>query len=395
MDVRFQSAADAILRQVTTSNPRAPGVVAIAGNRSGEIYQGAAGVRRIGEDAPMTTDSVFALFSLTKAITATAALQLFEEGRLDLDAPAKLYAPEIGTLQVLEGFDDAGSPRLRPPKREITTRMLLLHTAGFGYPYWNPICKRLAERGQPSHRGGTKRALMTPLLFDPGERWEYGLGLDWCGIVIEAIVGERLDAVFEARIFEPLGMKDTGFVLSDSMRARRASMHQREAGGVLTPLDSESPADPEVYMGGGTLSGTAGDYLRFLRMWLRDGAGEGARVLRAETVAMAAGNGLGELKIKRLPSFDPALTHEVEFFPGQSKSWALSFMINDEQAPTGRPAGSLGWAGLGNLYYWLDRKNGVAGVWATHIFPFMDPTSVDGFLAFETALYDSLARGQL
>ena len=231
MDVRFQSAADAILRQVTTSNPRAPGVVAIAGNRSGKIYQGAAGVRRIGDDAPMTTDSVFALFSLTKAITATAALQLVEEGRLDLDAPAKRYAPEIGTLQVLEGFDDAGSPKLRPPKREITTRMLLLHTAGFGYPYWNPICKRLAERGQPSQRGGTKRALMTPLLFDPGERWEYGLGLDWCGIVIEGIVGERLDAVFEARIFEPLGMNDTGFVLSDSMRARRAAMHQREADG--------------------------------------------------------------------------------------------------------------------------------------------------------------------
>ena len=391
MDDRFRSAADAILRQVTTSNPRAPGVVAMAGNREGEVYQGAAGVRRIGEDAPMTTDSVFALFSLTKAITATAALQLFEEGRLDLDAPAKLYAPEIGALQVLEGFDDAGSPRLRPPKREITTRMLLLHTAGFGYPYWNPICKRLAEQGQPSHRGGTKRALMTPLLFDPGERWEYGLGLDWCGIVIEAIVGERLDAVFEARIFEPLGMKDTGFVLSDSMRARRASMHQREAGGVLTPLDSESPADPEVYMGGGTLSGTAGDYLRFLRMWLNGGA----RVLRAETVEMAVRNGLGEMKIKRLPSFDPALTHEVEFFPGQPKSWALSFMVNDEPAPTGRPAGSLGWAGLGNLYYWLDRKNGVAGVWATHIFPFMDPTSVDGFLAFETALYDSLARGRL
>src|SRR5271155_6032957 len=166
MDDRFRSAADAILRQVTTGNPRAPGVVAIAGNREGEIYQGAAGVRRIGENAPMTTDSVFALFSLTKAITATAALQLVEQGRLDLDAPAKRYAPEIATLQVLEGFDEAGAPKLRPPKREITTRMLLLHTAGFGYPFWNPICKRLAERDPPGR--GTKRALMTPLLFDPG-----------------------------------------------------------------------------------------------------------------------------------------------------------------------------------------------------------------------------------
>jgi methyl acetate hydrolase len=393
MDERFHSVADAVLRQVTTGNPRAPGVVAMAGDRAGNCFEGAAGVRRLGEDPPMTTDSVFALFSLTKAVTATAALQLVEQGRLDLDAPAKRYAPEIATLQVLEGFDEAGASKLRPPKREITTRMLLLHTAGFGYPFWNPICKRLAELGQPIPRSGLKRALMTPLLFDPGERWEYGLGLDWCGLVIEGIAGERLDAVFKKRIFEPLGMNDTGFLLSDSMRARRAAMHQREADGSLTPLDSEEPEEPEVYMGGGALFGTVGDYMRFLRMWLNDGAGEYGRVLEAETVELAARNGLGDLKIKPLPSVDALLTNEAEFFPGQSKSWSLAFMINDEVAPTGRPAGSLGWAGLGNLYYWLDRKNGVAGVWATQIFPFMDPPSVGGFLAFETAVYEGVARG--
>ena len=392
MDARFRFAAEDILRRVVNSHPRAPGVVAMAGDRAGNLYEGAAGVRRLGDDAPMTTDSVFALFSLTKAITATAALQLVEQGRLDLDAPAKRYAPEIATLQVLEGFDPSGAPKLRPPKREITTRMLLLHTAGFGYPFWNPICKRLAELGQPIPRSGLKRALMTPLLFDPGERWEYGLGLDWCGLVIEGIVGERLNAVLAARIFEPLGMNDTGFLLSESMRARRAAMHQREPGGALLPLDSEAPQEPEVYMGGGALFGTALDYMRFLRMWLNDGAGEYGRVLKRETVEMAARNGLGDMKIERLPSVDSLLTNEAEFFPGQPKSWSLAFMVNDEPAPTGRPAGSLGWAGLGNLYYWLDRRNGVAGVWATQIFPFMDPTSVGGFLAFETALYQGVER---
>jgi methyl acetate hydrolase len=393
VDARFRFAAEDILQQVVNSHPCAPGVVAMAGDRAGNFYEGAAGVRRLGEDAPMTTDSVFALFSLTKAVTATAALQLVEQGRLDLDAPAKRYAPEIGTLQVLEGFDDAGAPKLRPPKREITTRMLLLHTAGFGYPFWNPICKRLADQGEPIPRGGMKRALMTPLLFDPGERWEYGRGLDWCGLVIEGIVGERLDAVFKQRIFEPLGMNDTGFLPSDSMLARRAAMHQREADGALTPLDSEEPEEPEIYMGGGALFGTVRDYMPFLRMWLNDGVGERGRVLEVETVEMAARNGLGDMKIKSLPSVDSLLTNEAEFFPGQSKSWSLAFMVNDEPAPTGRPAGSLGWAGLGNLYYWLDRKNGVAGVWATQIFPFMDPTSVGGFLAFETAVYEGLGRG--
>jgi methyl acetate hydrolase len=393
VDARFRFAAEGILRKVVKSHPRVPGVVAMASDRAGNGFGGAAGVRRLGEDAPMTTDSIFALFSLTKAITATAALQLVEQGRLDLDAPAKRYAPEIATLQVLEGFDDTGALMLRPPKREITTRMLLLHTAGFGYPFWNTICKRLAEQGEPIPRGGMKRALMTPLLFDPGERWEYGRGLDWCGLVIEGIVGERLDAVFKQHIFEPLGMNDTGFLLSDSMSARRAAMHQREADGALTPLDSEAPAEPEVYMGGGALFGTVGDYMRFLRMWLNDGVGECARVLKPETVEMAARNGLGEMKIKPLPSVEPLLTNEAEFFPGQSKSWSLAFMVNDEEAPTGRPAGSLGWSGLGNLYYWLDRKNGVAGVWATQIFPFMDPTSLGGFLAFETAVYEGVAWG--
>jgi methyl acetate hydrolase len=128
----LQSSIDAILRKVTSGQPSVPGVVAIATDRSGNIYEGAAGKRMLGQDADMTTDSVFAIFSTTKAITGTAALQLVEDGRLDLDAPAKIYAPDIGKLQVLEGFDERGQPKLRPPKRDVTTRMLLLHTAGFG-----------------------------------------------------------------------------------------------------------------------------------------------------------------------------------------------------------------------------------------------------------------------
>ena len=269
----------------------------------------------------------------------------------------------------------------------------MLHTAGFGYDFFNANCKRwIDEKRHPSHRTATKQSLMTPLLFDPGERWEYGLGIDWCGQVVEAIVGERLDAILKALVFEPLGMKDTGFALTDSMRERRAAMHQRDASGALAPFDFEPLADPEVFMGGAALFGTAADYMRFLRMWLNDGAGENGRVLKRETVEMAARNGLGEMKIKTLPGVMPRLTRDAEFFPGQPKSWALTFMVNDEDAPTGRPAGSLGWAGLGNLYYWMDRKNGIAGLWATQIFPFMDPTSLGGFLGFETAVYESLRR---
>ncbi len=210
--------------------------------------------------------------------------------------------------------------------------------------------------------------------------------------MVEGILGERLDAVLATRVFEPLGMTDTAFVLTPSMRARRASMHQRGRDGALTAIVHELPEEPEVFMGGGALFGSAPDYMRFLRMWLNDGMGENGRVLKPETVAFAMRDHLGGMKIRRMESVTRGVTHDAEFFPSQSKSWGLTFMINDEHAPTGRPAGSIGWAGLGNLYYWIDRRNGVAGFWASQLFPFMDPTALDGFLAFETALYDALRR---
>ncbi len=393
MDAQFAAEADAILRKATEAEPRVPGAVALATNREGNFYEGAAGVRRLGESAPITADSTLALFSCSKAVTGTAALQLVEEGRLDLDAPAKLYAPEIGALQVLEGFDEKGGLVLRAPKRDITTRMLLLHTAGFGYDFFNATLKRLTdEHGQPDPRNGEKRGLMVPLLFDPGERWNYGLGIDWAGQVMEAIVGEKLDAILKARVLDPLGMTDTAFVLTPAMRASRASMHRRDRKGALQPFDFELPETPEVFMGGGALFGTAADYMRFLRMWLNDGMGERGRVLKAETVALAARDQLGGLKVGMLPSMNRAVTHDAEFFPGLAKSWGFTFMVNDEAAPTGRPAGSIAWAGLGNLYYWIDRGNGVAGFWGSQLFPFLDPAALEGFLAFETALYRALKR---
>ncbi len=385
-------AADAVLDGVISGSPRVPGVVALATNREGNIYEGAAGVRSLGNGAAMTTDTICAIFSTTKAIAGTACLQLVEDGRLDLDAPAKNYVPEIGDLQVLDGFDDNGDPMLRPPKRDVTTRMLLLHTAGFGYDFFNEKYNKLAEdHGQPSVVTASKAALMTPLLFDPGDEWEYGSNIDWAGQVVEGITGKRLGEVMSERILEPLGMDSTSFDLSEQMRSRMALIHSRADDGSLAPLDFELPADPEVHMAGHGLYSTVEDYCKFIRMWLNDGMGPGGqRIVSRETVEMAAQNGLGEMKIKGLPGVIPFLSNYAEFFPGMPKSWALTFMINDEDAPTGRPAGALAWAGLANLYYWIDRKNGVGGFWATQIFPFADPTSVVGYLDFETAIYNNL-----
>jgi methyl acetate hydrolase len=391
----IKTAADAVLNKAVSSNPGVPGVVAVATDRNANIYEGAFGVRQSGANAAMTADSVFAIFSTTKAITGTAVLQLVEDGKLNLDAPAKTYAPEIGKLQVLDGFDDAGEPKLRAPKRDVTTRMLLLHTAGFGYDFFNETYNRLAQdHKQPSVITASHASIRTPLLFDPGEKWEYGSNMDWAGQVVEGIAGKRLGEVMKERIFKPLGMEDTAFSMNESMRKRMVTMHQRDETGKLTPLpDFTLPPDPEVHMGGHGLYSTVLDYAKFIRMWLNDGQGPGGRILKKETVEMAAKNGLpGDMKIKGLPGVIPSLSNYAEFFPGMPKSWALTFMINDHDAPTGRPAGALAWAGLANLYFWIDRKNEIGGFWATQIFPFADPASVGGYIDFESAVYSTRTK---
>jgi methyl acetate hydrolase len=389
----MKSSCDAVLARVVDSEPRVPGVVAMITDRDGDIYAGAAGQRRIG-GAPMDAETVFAIFSTTKAIAGTAALQCVEEGLLDLDAPAKTYAPAIGRLQVIEGFGADGSPKLRPPKSDITTRQLLLHTAGLGYDFFNEKYKRLAEeQGQPSVVSASRAAIETPLLFDPGERWEYGSNIDWAGQVVEGVRGKRLGEVMQERIFAPLGMTETAFTRTDEMKARTATIHARGADGSLTPMDDFALPDyPEIDMGGHGLYGTVRDYMKFIRMWLNDGDGPNGRVLKPETVAWAVSGGLvPPQKVTMLPGVIPSLSNDAEFFPGLAKDWSYTFMVNREAAPTGRPAGAIGWAGLANCFYWIDRANGVGGYWATQVLPFGDPVSFPGYLDFETAVYQSMS----
>lgn len=367
-----------------------PGVVAGVTTDEETISLTAAGVRSLDDQQPMTTDAVFMIFSTTKALTGTVALQLLESGDLDLDAPAREYAPGLADVQVIDGFDVDGSPILRAPASEPTTKQLLLHTAGFGYDFFNESYERLArEQGQPSIVTSTRKALQTPLLFDPGTQWEYGSNIDWVGQVIEGITGTTLGQALQTRVLDPLGMKDSTFSPSPAMRQRQVTMHQR-TDGELAATDFILPA-PEVEMGGHGLFSTVGDYLTFIRMWLNDGrADDGSVVLRPETVELATQNHLGDLKVKLLPGVIPSLSNDAEFFPGMPKSWGYTFMINEEEAPTGRPAGAAAWAGLANLYYWIDRQNRIGGYWATQIFPFADPESIGGYLEMETAVYDAL-----
>lgn len=389
----LKSSCDDILNKTVSQQTRVPGVVAMITDRNENIYTGAAGQRRL-DGAEMTGDTVFAIFSTTKAIAGTAALQCVEEGLLELDAPAKNYAPAIGNLQVIDGFDGDGNPRLRAPKTDITTRQLMLHTAGFGYDFFNETYCRLAtDHGQPSVVTASRASIETPLLFDPGEKWEYGTNIDWVGQVVEGIRGKRLGEVMRERIFAPLGMTDIAFTRTDDMKGRSATIHARGEDGSLAPMDDFAlPDNPEVDMGGHGLYGTVAEYMKFIRMWLNDGAGTNGQVLRPDTVEWAVRGALvPPQRVTMLPGVIKTLSNDAEFFPGLGKDWSYTFMVNTEDAPTGRPAGAIGWAGLANSFYWIDRKNGIGGYWATQILPFADPASFTGYMEFETAAYQALA----
>ncbi|WP_310451146.1 serine hydrolase domain-containing protein [Sulfuritalea sp.] len=386
---KFKKAADQALLQTVNRHGGVPGVVAMATDRQGNFYEGAVGSRELGKDAPMTTDSVFAIFSTTKALTATCLMQLVEEGRISLSDPARKYAPEIGELQVLEGFDAAGQPRTRPPKRDITINDLMLHISGLCYEFFSDDdLKYRTAKGIPTVVSCAFDSIRTVLLHDPGERWTYGVNLDWIGRIVEKLRGQRLGEVMRERIFAPLEMHDTGFTMSDSMRARRVTIHDRAADGRLTPVpDLVLPQPPEMDCGGHGLYATVGDYMKFIRMLLNDGAGPAGRVLKAETVAMMSRDGLGTLNCTGWITSIPSLSNSGEFFPGLDKGWAYSFMTNREDTPSGRPAGSLMWTGLANSYYWVDRRSGIGGYWASQILPFQDCAAYPGFVEFETAVY--------
>ncbi len=387
----LQDSLDRIL-QTATAAGAVPGVVAVVTDRDGLTYEGGFGERALGGGVAMTPDTVVWIASMTKAVTATAAMQQVERGRLELDAPAKEVIPYLGEVQVLEGFEDSGEPQLRPPEGDITLRQLLTHTAGFSYEIWNADIVRYQQAtGTPMITTCEDAALTTPLLFDPGTSWDYGINIDWAGKLVEAVSGQKLGAYLAAEVFEPLGMASTGFEITEDMRARLAKIHQRGDEG-FEVLDLEIPQAPEFEMGGGGLYATLGDYARFLRMILNKGEGDHGRVLEPETVEMMSVNQMGDNRVQSLKTAMPALSNDAEFFPGMPKTWGLSFMINTETAPTGRSAGSLAWAGLANSYYWIDPAKGIAGAYATQILPFVDVRSLPLFFEFETAVYDSLGR---
>ncbi|MEZ5819425.1 MAG: serine hydrolase domain-containing protein [Xanthobacteraceae bacterium] len=387
--MRTKSEIDQLLRQKCDAK-EIPGVVAMAATGSETIYQGAFGKRDLTKDDAMTVDSVFWIASMTKAITTAAGMQLVEQGKLALDEPIGKLLPDLAAPQVLEGYDASGNPKLRPAKNPITLRLLMTHTAGFAYDMWNgDMVKYLEKTGTPGIISCQNAALKTPVCSEPGTRWEYGTNIDFVGKAVEAASGKKLDAYLRDNIFAPLGMNDTGFKISDSMRRRLVGMHARSPEG-LGPFPFEMEQNPEFHMGGGGLYGTAADYIKFTQMILNKGKGNGNQLLKPETVALMGQNNIGAIEVGKMVTALPPFTNDVDLFPGMSKKWGLSFLINTAKTPEGRSPNSLFWAGLANTYFWIDPARNVSGVILMQLLPFADKICLDAFAGFERGIYAGL-----
>ncbi|MGV0794340.1 serine hydrolase domain-containing protein [Mycolicibacterium sp. XJ1819] len=359
------------------------GIAATVVGRDGVLYQGSAG------DAK--PDTMFRNASMTKAVATTAALQLVEQGRVQLDAPVPSIVPEFGELQVLDRFE-GGEPVLRAPKTQATVRQLMNHTAGCGYHFLNEkLFTYCTERGFPNPLEGIKRSLSAPLVHDPGTVWEYGLSTDWLGMVVEAVSGQTLADYLAEHVYAPLGMTDSTFAPSDEQRARLLPIRFRAPDGNLVETARDLPAVSEWDAAGHGSYGTIADYGRFVRAWLNGGELDGTRILKEETVELALRDHLdGAVLPKTMEPTIPELANPVELLD-VPQGWGLGFHLYLVDLPGMRSAGSADWSGLFNSFFWIDRNAGVGAVIATQLLPFFDANMVQTILAFEAAVYEAVA----
>jgi methyl acetate hydrolase len=360
-----------------------PTAVGMVANERSILYSGSFGTRD-SSGAPVATDSIFAIASMTKAIATVAAMQLVEQGKVKLDEPVSRILPQLDKLEVIEGFDaQTGKPNLRPARTPVTLKHLLTHTSGICYDIWDADMFRYTSQ--------TKVGAVPPLVFEPGSRWQYGMGIDWAGRLVEAISGMNLEDYFQAKILGPLEMQDTSYLLPASKFDRLVSSYSRQDDGSLKQDTRALPTPPKEFNGGGGLFSTTGDYVRFMQMILGKGQGiNKARILQPKTVEIMEINQIGSATAGKMKSNRPNLSSDVDIQPGATEKWGLGFLINTTAYNGGRSAGSLAWAGLFNTFYWIDPKRSLCAVLMMQFLPFVDKEAVGLLGDFERAVYASI-----
>jgi CubicO group peptidase (beta-lactamase class C family) len=371
---------DSVLHKAVDSGA-VPNVVGMAADRKGVIYEGAAGPRSVDGTEPVTVDSVFRIASMTKMVCTVAALQLRDRGDLDVDAPVDAYCPDFADVQVLSGFADDG-PRLRAPASRATVRNLLTHTAGLTYGFWNADILRWDAATGPGS------VFTTPMVADPGTRFEYGIGTDWLGKVVEAAGGRSLDGYLNEHVLGPLGMTSTAFLATGAQRDRLVPVHARDGDGTWVTTDFDWDQKPDYWSGGHGLYSTPRDYLRFQRMLLGGGTLAGTTILDRSSVREAFTNQIGDLWFPaRIATADPATS--CDFVAGPGMKWGWGLLLSTTGQPGMRSAGSGAWAGLFNTFFWVDPASGITGALYTQSLPFVTPDALRVYADFEGALYDA------
>ncbi|KAI1615903.1 beta-lactamase family protein [Exophiala viscosa] len=393
----FQAACD-------DTDKGVPGLVGIAVGKDGqELFAHAAGKRGFGSKEPMTLDNIFWIASCTKMITGVACMQLVEQGKLSLDDAEQVakLCPEIKNPSILQP-----DGTLQPAKKRITLRMLLSHTAGFGYTFFHQGLRDYSKPVGYDEFSGHLKDMVQPLVHEPGEGWQYGLNIDWAGFCVERTTNMTLNEYFQRHIFQPLNIKNISMFPNNEMKTKLAYMNARTLDGQLHPRDHLLHAplvvETEQEMAACVNSGGAGafasprEYCQILATLLNDGTSPntGARILKKETVDMMFDNQIPDFPNfgkQGIPDAKSDLTNAIpDLYPGSQQGWGLTFMLSD--GPTGRSSGTGHWAGLPNLYWWCDRAQGVAGMICSQILPFADPKVLGLWVELESGVYSGLGK---
>jgi methyl acetate hydrolase len=381
------AAIDTVLR-AAVERKDVPGVVALVTNRERVLYVGAFGVADVSTGRALTPDALFRIASMTKPVTSLALMQLVEQGKMRLDDPADKYLPELVGLKVFQSFDAAsGEYTLRPATKRPTLRHFLTHTSGLAYPFTSEIWRDFKPKAGESYPFGG------PLLYEPGERWHYSTSTDVVGRLVEVVSGQKLEDYFRQHIFAPLKMNDTSYNVPAEKAARLVAGQQRAGERMDGEIVVQSPQPGLTIaapIGGGGLASTADDYGRFMRMLLNGGALDGARIAKAETVALMGQNHIGAIGVPALKTALPR-SRDFTFIADGRDKFGLGFLITADQVPGKRSPGSLSWGGINNTYFWVDPNRGIAGVILMQYLPFADPKALALHDAFERATYQLVA----
>jgi CubicO group peptidase (beta-lactamase class C family) len=323
------------------------------------------GVKSLATNAPMTRDTIFRLYSMTKPVTGVAMMLLFEEGKWRLDDPVTRYVPEFKDLKVMAGTDAEGRMTLEGMKRPPTMREIMSHTAGFGYGLsdQHPVDKLYREKGVLGATGLAdmiRRTAEIPLMFQPGTRWSYSSAVDIQGYIVEKLSGQRFGEFLEQRIFKPLKMTDTAFFVSKEKASRLATLYvgnpktgKIEEATRLFGMDMPTYLQPpSMESGGGGLVGTIGDYARFAQMLANEGELDGVRLLSPASVEMMGTNMVPREVLAR----NDGLTG-LRF--NENVGFGLDFMVvmNPRAAGTLEGQGTMSWAGAAGTWFWVDPVN--------------------------------------